>query len=81
MSLILAMVYGLPLEISDSAPISAPFAKGKKEQPQGPTLTVSGKFGNVTQKPPYHQAQELGSKYNKLTFRSILRVSSQSHVI
>lgn len=55
----------LPLEISDSAPISAPFVKVEKMQPQGPTLMVTGKFGNVTQTSPYHQAQESRSKYNK----------------
>lgn len=36
-----------------------------KRQPQSPTRTVTGKFENVTQMPPYYQAQESGCKRNK----------------
>lgn len=71
-SLTLAVVYGIPLEISDAVPISAPSAPyflffffKNKRQPQSPTRTVTGKFENVTQMPPYYQAQESGCKRNK----------------
>jgi len=37
-------------------------------QPQGPSLMVNGKFENVTQMPPYYQAQESASKSNKSNF-------------